>query len=377
MRPLPIGAFGPLLVLFGCGSAETGGPLPGNGPAIRLASRFLDLGPIPADEARTDFITLANDGDAPLIVRDLEVVPRLGEGWQVEPLVEPLHIDPGTQAEVAVAFRACSALWDESGRRRDADPCDCPAGGNSAFLEFDTNAGLTEVELLATVLAPGPRLSVRPETLLELERSTDAPASRTGTVTLQNTGCRDLTIEAIDLKGPGGTDDRGGFASPQCPEWPCLVNSVLCSPGPACEVPSLAVSLRHDFGDAAMEHFAELRIESDDPIAPARVVLIHAASDACHPPLVTLHLDTDHPCVGELVRVFAVLDDAGTSTVVRRDWRFLFTPGLPPSLRTDGVTAEFVPADEGVYLLDFSGATECGQVLGSEALTILVSGTCR
>lgn len=367
-----------MIALLPCACA--GGPedpsaAPG-GPAIRLVSRYLDLGSVPAEEARTVHVVIANDGDAPLVVRDLDLSVRLGDGWRADPLLEPLRIEAGMTEEVTVVFHACPALWNGAERRADADPCACLSHVASAVVVLDTNAGEAEAELLATVLPPSPQLSLRPETVLDLEPSGDG--ALTGTVTLENVGCRDLTLRGIELTGPGGADERGAFTSPACPDWPCLANRTLCAPGrPGCDAPVLSLPVRNENTGAVASQLAELRVESDDPLAPVQVLLLRAAAPECLAPIATIRLDTEHPCVGAPVALSATLLDADTSTIVRRDWHFLFSPGPAPSLTTDGDFAEFVPSLDGSYVLGFVAENACGAASSRAELAVQVRDSCR
>ena len=80
-----------LLLALGCGELPDD-RLPEARPIVRL-ERFIDVGVVAVEESRTARIIITNDGDAPLEVRAVEVSSRLGDGWRIDALDEPLWID--------------------------------------------------------------------------------------------------------------------------------------------------------------------------------------------------------------------------------------------------------------------------------------------
>ena len=111
-----------------------------------------------------------------------------------------------------------------------------------------------------------------------------------------------------------------------------------------------------------------MRIASNDPLAPERVLLLRASASPCPRPIVDLEVETERPCVGRSIALRARAVDAGSDAVISHDWFFAFSPGRPPPLSVEGESASFVPTSDGVHVVAVAATNDCGATSGAESV---------
>lgn len=351
------------MLTLGCGggASEPPGPAPQQGTpeATFTPSATLDLGAVPADAFARRAVRIENTGDGPLTVLAAEVTGPRRDAWAVR--AEPAlgeAIAPSEVGRIEVEYQPCPAL------RRGPDPgdvCACPDRVDAGILQITTDADPRPklISLSASAVAPGPRIEVDPPVELAFGTST------TAVVTIRNSGCSALSVARVDLTGAGGgpSGARRDFSLVGCEGWPCEVEASVCEDG--CEASELPLRLEYDNRDPAADELAELRIESDDPVQPERILLVSASgTPGCLPPIPRIRTSTP-ACVDQPVRLDASETEAGAPGVALTglSWAFAFAQPPVPELEVeaDGRVARFVPERTGLYLVKLTATSSCSR----------------
>ncbi len=358
-----------LLCLGGCG-APTG---PQVGPWVRLEPpNAIMIEPTAADTVASAAIEVVNEGDRPLRLETVSISSPRADAWQVMTAIALGEaIAPGSRTQVFVEYRPCPLLLAGGAL------CDCEAHRDTATLSIKTNADAqaTQLTLSASAVAPGPRIGLEPLVELALGRAT------TGTIRVRNAGCGVLQLRSADLSGPGGGPSASvdDFKIAGCQGWPCPLDLTICEQG--CGQTQAVLHLNYDNDDLVGNEITELRLQSNDPWVPERILLVSAQGEpGCLPPLALVETST-HPCI-----LAPVILDAGLSepsgpeaAITGYRWSVAFAPEPIPALivSEDGRTAHFIPQVAGLYLVRLQLSTECGPSETTIAQVIVADTGCR
>lgn len=343
-----------LVFLGGCGDPV--GPQAVGAPVARLEPPdTITIEPVAADAVAVTEVEVFNEGGGPLYLEAVSMTGARTAAWQVTTaLALGEAIAPGAHTRINIEYRPCPALL------AGGPLCDCTAHSDTATLSIKTNADAEPrlLSLSASGVAPGPRIGLEPAIELALGQAT------TGTITVRNVGCGVLQVRSADLSGPGGeaTAMVDDFKMTGCEGWPCPLDLSLCEA--RCDQAQATLQVTYNNTDVVANEVAELHLDSNDPLAPERVLLVAAQGElTCLPPLARVETST-HPCIFSPVTLDAGLSEPSGPDAAITDyaWSMAFAQEPVPALMVsgDGRTAQFVPQQGGLYLVELEVGTACG-----------------
>jgi hypothetical protein len=345
-----------------------------------LPDNRVNFGPVEQGLTKTSTRTIANFGDANLVISDMrvasgnnEVVFSTTRGSNF-----PITLMPNESMDVFIRYTPVDTGQDvEELTIASNDPEDPSPdvifirGGAVPTIEVDPSDTLV---FALPQPPPPPPLPPRRECL-----------------TISNVGFGDLIIDEVEMLGSDNTanhpsvDDFEIEGIAACAGTnKCDPGITLCPPGdPSCTTSSTQLCVVYDNNDISVTDLVNFLIRSNDPVTPEIKVVLDATDVPCFFPTPVITVETPRPCMGQPVRINADSSDpggdaSGNTTITRYSWSWFFAqPPNPTFMPADQSGSLFIPERGGVYIIRLDLENSCGarsQTAGQETVNVASSG---
>lgn len=346
----------------------------GSAPDIQVLPRSIEFGPVPQGSTKTATLTVSNAGDAILRIDSIELATdrqmakfRITTTMGMPPFDVPAFAN--NTFRVMVAYTPLAGGTDADSLRigsndPDDSPLDIPITGG-AVPKCQLDPSDTLVFALPNPLPPPP---IPP---------------RSESFRVSNIGFGELTIQEFAFEAPDQNPNHSSlddFTIMGCASMPCQPNTTLCAPAQAgCTNSDTTFTVVYANNDNSTVDQLSLHVRTNDPTVPDKILVLSAQDVPCFFPTPVITVTSTSLKVGENIRVNGLSSDPGGApggggAVSDYQWRWLFTPGAPPTFDSQGtVNTSFTPVRHGAHILGLDLVNDCGsrsQTPASENLPI-------